>query len=260
LDVAMKRLSWRPPWCRPCVGQQTVDDDFGEVFRLRFMGRGKILADEIVLNRSDCLWCKLNGKYYLLQDVLRFGASAYAVSSVTMKSDLQAAAPVIDDVDHDLACCCRYAFRDELVDRDLGFTCKVGRGQNGEWTARFSRQDFLSCSHEPFILMATLGDIDWPPLIHMHMVIEYLSKYATKAPDSSKKWQDNVQVETQDIWEYVVAGDQGFFLRMVLQKFYAKFLVPGTTTFSKEYLLFLENIYDFVFHRSLHNLISFHSI
>jgi hypothetical protein len=235
----MKRLSWRPPWCRPCVGHQTVDDDFGEVFQLRFMGRGKILADEIVLNRSDSLWCKLNGKYYLLQGVLRFGASAYAASSVTMQSDLQAATPFIDDVDHDLACCCRYAFRDDLVDRDLGFTCKVGRGQNSAWTVRLSIQNFLSCSHEPFILMASLGHIDWFAVIHMHMVIEYLSKYATKAPDSSKKWQDNVQLESQDIWEYVVASDQGLFLRLVLQKFYAQFLVPGATTCSKEYMLFL---------------------
>ncbi len=101
------------------------------------------------------------------------------------------------------ACYCRYGFPHDLVDRELGLTCRFVRGQNGEWNARFSRNDPLCCSHEPHILLATLGNIDWRPLIYMHMVIEYVSKYATKAAEGSKKWQEILQAATEEVCIFV---------------------------------------------------------
>ena len=52
----------------------------------------------------------------------------------------------------------------------------------GQWHARFPRNDRLCCSYEAHVLMANMGNIDWRPVLNLWAVVQYVTKYATKAP------------------------------------------------------------------------------
>ena len=81
---------------------------------------------------------------------------------------------------------CRYGYPQELVGREQGVEVRKG-DRPGRWDARFARNDALSCSHEAHLLLANMGNADWSPCLNLWAVMEYITKYATKAPSGSRK-------------------------------------------------------------------------
>ena len=66
--------------------------------------------------------------------------------------------------------------------------CRLVRGDcMGQWSVRFSRNDGLCCNYEPHLLLCNLGLVDWRPCLNFWAVVEYITKYATKAPSGSKR-------------------------------------------------------------------------
>jgi hypothetical protein len=81
---------------------------------------------------------------------------------------------------------CRYGFPHELVERGGERQVQIGKGdQPGRWDANFPRNDALVCAHEAHLLLANMGNVDWRPCLNLWAVVEYITKYATKAPTSS---------------------------------------------------------------------------
>ena len=54
-------------------------------------------------------------------------------------------------------------------------------GREGAWEAKFPLNDAAVCSYEPHVLLGNLGNVDWRPVVNLWSVIEYITKYATKA-------------------------------------------------------------------------------
>ena len=86
--------------------------------------------------------------------------------------------------------CCCYCFSHERICRHSSRKMHLVKADNkGSWHARFPRSDALCCSYEPHILLAILSNIDVRPCLNLWAVIEYITKYATKAPDGSRRWE-----------------------------------------------------------------------
>ncbi len=60
--------------------------------------------------------------------------------------------------------------------------------------------------------------------MHLHAVIEYVSKYATKAREGSKKLHEILRAAAQEVCKYASPDESGCFLKLALQKFYSKTL------------------------------------
>ena len=58
--------------------------------------------------------------------------------------------------------------------------------REGSWEAVFPRNDPLCTTFEPHVLLANMGNIDWRPCLNLWAVVEYICKYATKAPEGSR--------------------------------------------------------------------------
>ena len=76
---------------------------------------------------------------------------------------------------------CRYGFPRDRVPRADGMIMSKG-DREGQWHANFPRNDRLCCSYEPHVLLANMGNIDWRPVLNLWAVVQYVTKYATKAP------------------------------------------------------------------------------
>ena len=63
-------------------------------------------------------------------------------------------------------------------------------GREGSWEAKFPLNDVIVCSYEPHVLLGNLGNVDWRPMMNLWAVVEYVSKYAMKAPGKTKAMRD----------------------------------------------------------------------
>jgi len=96
--------------------------------------------------------------------------------------------------------------------------------REGQWNARFPRNDGLVCSHEPHVMLANMGNIDWRPCMNLWAVGQYICKYATKAPEGSKKLGEVLRDAVDEVCKFTRTGEPVDFLRKSLQKFYSRTL------------------------------------
>ena len=94
--------------------------------------------------------------------------------------------------------------------------------REGSWEAQFPRNDPLCTSFEPHVLLANMGNIDWRPCLNLWAVVEYICKYATKAPEGSRTMSETLKSAAEEICKYTREGEAVDFFRKALQKFYAK--------------------------------------
>jgi len=120
---------------------------------------------------------------------------------------------------------CRYGFPRTLVARGGARPMIMERGEReGQWHARFPRNDKLCCSYEAHVLLANMGNIDWRPVLNLWAVVQYVTKYATKAPKGSRKLNEVLKDAVDEVCTYVPEGEGADFLRRSIQKFFARTL------------------------------------
>jgi hypothetical protein len=120
---------------------------------------------------------------------------------------------------------CRYGFPHSLVPRDGERPMHLEKGdREGQWFARFPCNDSVCCSYEPHILLANLGNIDWRPCLNVWAVVEYITKYAMKAPEGSRRMRDVLNDVMEEVCKYTEEGSGVDLLRMSLRKFYSRTL------------------------------------
>lgn len=117
---------------------------------------------------------------------------------------------------------CRYGFPHDRQPRG-GMIMEKG-DREGQWHARFPRNDRLCCNYEPHVLLANMGNIDWRPVLNLWAVVQYITKYATKAPKGSRKLQEVLKDAVDEVCTYVPEGEGADFLRRSIQKFFARSL------------------------------------
>ena len=89
---------------------------------------------------------------------------------------------------------CRYGFPRERLPRGASRGMVMEKGdKEGQWHAHFPRNDRLCCSYEAHVLMANMGNIDWRPVLNLWAVVQYVTKYATKAPKGSRRLNEVLQ-------------------------------------------------------------------
>ena len=99
------------------------------------------------------------------------------------------------------------------------------KGQlEGQWHARFPRNDRLCCSYEAHVLLANMGNIDWRPVLNLWAVVQYVTKYATKAPKGTRRLQEVLRDAVDEVCQYVPEGEGTDMLRRSIQKFFARSL------------------------------------
>ena len=96
--------------------------------------------------------------------------------------------------------------------------------REGQWFARFPRNDRLCCSYEEHVLLGNLGNIDWRPCLNLWAVVQYVTKYATKAPKGSRRLNEVLKDAVDEVCRYVAEGEGADFLRRCIQKFFARML------------------------------------
>ena len=96
--------------------------------------------------------------------------------------------------------------------------------REGQWHAKFPRNDRLCCSYEEHVLLANMGNIDWRPVLNLWAVAEYVTKYASKAPKGSRRIQEVLKDAVDEVCNYVPEGEGADFLRRSIQKFFARAL------------------------------------
>jgi len=101
--------------------------------------------------------------------------------------------------------------------------CKLKKGdREGQWYLRTPRNDELCCSYEEHVLLANLGNIDWRPCLNLWAVVQYVSKYATKAPKGSRRIAEVLSDAVDDVCRFVPKEQD--FLRRSIQRFFARTL------------------------------------
>ena len=118
---------------------------------------------------------------------------------------------------------CRYGFPHKLRPRNEGI-CLEEQEQEGRVAAWFPRNDQLTCSYEPHVLLANLGNVDWRPMLNLWAVVEYVTKYAMKAPGKSKPMRDVLIGAVDEVWNYTKEGEPMDLMRKCLQKVYTRTL------------------------------------
>jgi len=118
---------------------------------------------------------------------------------------------------------CRYGFPHERRTWAEGMSLEKGE-REGQWAAHFPRNDGLVNSHEVHVLLANMGNIDWRPCLNLWAVVEYICKYATKAPEGSKKLGEMLGDAVDEVCKYTRDGEPVDFLRKSLQKLYTRTL------------------------------------
>ena len=69
-----------------------------------------------------------------------------------------------------------------------------------------------------------VGNTDFRPCVTLWAVVEYVSKYATKAPSASQRSGDVLQDAVGEVLRYVPEGEGQDLLRASLQKVYTRTL------------------------------------
>ncbi len=120
---------------------------------------------------------------------------------------------------------CRYGFPHQRFGRGGKRKMRLEKGERlGSWYARFARNDAHCNSYEPHLLLANLGNVDWRPCLNLWAVIEYVTKYATKAPKGSKRLGDVLKAAVDEVCNYGKEGEGVDLLRQSLQKVFARTL------------------------------------
>ena len=97
-------------------------------------------------------------------------------------------------------------------------------GREGQWEAAFPRNDALAVSHEAHVLLANLSNVDWRPILNLWAVLEYITKYATKAQKGSRSMGEVLRNAVDEVCKYVREDGVTDLLRRSLQKCYARTL------------------------------------
>ena len=120
---------------------------------------------------------------------------------------------------------CRYGFPRDRLERggERGMILEKGE-REGQWHARFPRNDRLCCSYEEHVLLANMGNVDWRPCLNLWAVVQYITKYATKAPKGSRTLNEVLKDSVDEVCKYVPEGEGNDFLRRSIQKFFARTL------------------------------------
>ena len=118
---------------------------------------------------------------------------------------------------------CRYGFPHEKRPWRDGVDLQRG-DREGQWNARFPRNDSLVCSYEPHVMLGNMGNVDWRPCLNLWAVVEYISKYATKAPEGSRQLGEVLRDSVDEVCKYTREGEPVDFLQKSLQKFYSRTL------------------------------------
>jgi hypothetical protein len=84
------------------------------------------------------------------------------------------------------------------------------------------RNDELCCSYEDHVLLANLGNIDWRPCLNLWAVVEYVCKYATKAPKGSRRIFEVLSDAVDDVCRFVPQEQD--LLRRSFQRFFSRTL------------------------------------
>ncbi len=94
---------------------------------------------------------------------------------------------------------------------------RLDKGEKlGSWFARFPRNDRLCCNYEAHVLVDNRGNIDWRPCMNLWAVCEYVTKYATKAPNGSKRLGEVLRAAVDEVCKYEPEGDGVDLLRKSL--------------------------------------------
>ena len=72
--------------------------------------------------------------------------------------------------------------------------------------------------------LANMGYIDRRPILNLWAVVQYVTKYATKAPKGSRRLQEMLKDAVDEVCTYVPEGEGADFLRRSIQKFFARSL------------------------------------
>ena len=94
--------------------------------------------------------------------------------------------------------------------------------REGQWFARFPRNDELCCNYEAHVLLANMGNVDWRPCLNLWAVVQYVTKYATKAPKGSRRLHDLLKDAVDEVCTYLPEGQGNDFLKRSIQKFFAR--------------------------------------
>ena len=120
---------------------------------------------------------------------------------------------------------CRYGFPKERFCRGCVRPMVMEKGdKEGQWHAKFPRNDRLCCSYEEHVLLANMGNVDWRPVLNLWAVAEYVTKYASKAPKGSRRIQEVLKEAVDEVCNFVPEGEGSDFLRRSIQKFFARCL------------------------------------
>ena len=118
---------------------------------------------------------------------------------------------------------CRYGFPHPCVQRGGERPMRLERGEKeAPWFARFARNDELCCNYEAHVLLANMGNVDWRPCLNLWAVVQYVTKYATKAPKGSRRLHDPLKDSVDEVCTYLPEGEGNDFLRRSIQKFFAR--------------------------------------
>ena len=120
---------------------------------------------------------------------------------------------------------CRYGYPLDRVPRGQGRRMHLVKGdKEGSWFARFPRNDRLCCCYNVGVLLANLGNIDFRPCLNLWAVVEYVTKYATKAPKGSQRLGEVLRVAVDQVCKYEPEHQGTDLLRRSLQKVFARTL------------------------------------
>lgn len=71
-------------------------------------------------------------------------------------------------------------------------------------------------------MLANLGNVDWRPCLNLWAVVQYVSKYATKAPKGSRRVDEMLRDAVDEVCHYVPEGEGTDFLRAAIRKFFSR--------------------------------------
>ncbi len=120
---------------------------------------------------------------------------------------------------------CRCGFPHQCFCRDGERKTHLEKGEKkGSWFLRFPRNDPYCNSYEPHFLLANLGNVDWRPCINLYAVVEYVTKYAMKAPKGSRRLGEVLKSAVDEVCKYGKEGEGVDLLQQSLKKVFTRTL------------------------------------
>ena len=110
---------------------------------------------------------------------------------------------------------CRYGFPHTCVPRGGERPMRLERGEkDAQWFVRFARNDELCCNYEAHFLLANMANVDWRPCLNLWAVVQYVTKYATKAPKGTRRLHDLLKDAVDEVCTYVPEGKENISKRI----------------------------------------------